>query len=348
MLASINPLGERGRNQHYPVTVAAFIASATFAGASLGAVLGLVGARFAASTTGVGVVIALLALTGLLLDSGRARLARPGSTAPGRGDLAHDVPGVGLRRRVRRAARARVHHDRHRIRHLGRVRVRAVVGVGRGRAAHRCRLRPGTGAARAHDGAHARAACAARAHAPRRRVGAAPDLGDVRGPVLRRARGRCRRDRSARVKLAAHRVALGAATGMGRPHPAARSRARWRADVRGRPSRDLPAPRAARRLRRRCHRADAFPRRVGRAVRIRARVAGTRRCSRRRASRGCAPTCSAARGCSDRCRASSGASCSSPRGSARSACTSWPGVAPYLPRIVAEVNLVLESMEILL
>ena len=41
MLASINPLGERGRNQHYPVTVAAFIASATFAGASLGAVLGL-------------------------------------------------------------------------------------------------------------------------------------------------------------------------------------------------------------------------------------------------------------------------------------------------------------------
>ena len=36
MLASINPLGERGRNQHYPVTVATFIASATFAGAFLG------------------------------------------------------------------------------------------------------------------------------------------------------------------------------------------------------------------------------------------------------------------------------------------------------------------------
>ena len=46
MLASINPLGERGRNQHYPVTVVTFIVSATVAGAFLGGVLGLVGARF--------------------------------------------------------------------------------------------------------------------------------------------------------------------------------------------------------------------------------------------------------------------------------------------------------------
>ena len=77
MLTSINPLGERGRNQHYAVTVAAFIASATFAGAFLGAVLGLAGARFAQQRPAL-VLIALLALTGLLLDSGRVGGRVPG------------------------------------------------------------------------------------------------------------------------------------------------------------------------------------------------------------------------------------------------------------------------------
>ncbi len=77
MLASINPLGERGRNQHYPVTVAAFIVSATFAGASLGGVLGFVGARFAHERPAL-VAIALLALAGLVLDSGRVGWRVPG------------------------------------------------------------------------------------------------------------------------------------------------------------------------------------------------------------------------------------------------------------------------------
>ncbi len=77
MLASINPLGERGRNQHYPVTVAAFIATSTFAGALLGAALGLLGVRFAHERPAL-VVIALLALTGLLLDSGRVGWRVPG------------------------------------------------------------------------------------------------------------------------------------------------------------------------------------------------------------------------------------------------------------------------------
>jgi hypothetical protein len=77
MLASINPLGERARNQHYPVTVATFIVGATFAGAFLGGALGLAGARFAHERPAL-VVIALLALAGLLLDGGRLGWRVPG------------------------------------------------------------------------------------------------------------------------------------------------------------------------------------------------------------------------------------------------------------------------------
>ena len=47
MLASINPLGERSRNQRYPMTVVAYIAGSTVAGAILGGALGFVGAPFA-------------------------------------------------------------------------------------------------------------------------------------------------------------------------------------------------------------------------------------------------------------------------------------------------------------
>ena len=43
MLASITPLGERGRNATWAITVTAFIVGATLAGAALGAVLGAVG-----------------------------------------------------------------------------------------------------------------------------------------------------------------------------------------------------------------------------------------------------------------------------------------------------------------
>jgi hypothetical protein len=44
MLASIHPLGERGRQQRYGVTVAAFVAASATAGAAFGALLGALGA----------------------------------------------------------------------------------------------------------------------------------------------------------------------------------------------------------------------------------------------------------------------------------------------------------------
>ena len=53
MLASINPLGERGRNQHYRVTVTAYVVGSTVAGALLGALLGLVGSPIESHAAGV-------------------------------------------------------------------------------------------------------------------------------------------------------------------------------------------------------------------------------------------------------------------------------------------------------
>ena len=43
MLASITPLGERGRHSHWAVTISAFVLAATGAGAAAGAVLGALG-----------------------------------------------------------------------------------------------------------------------------------------------------------------------------------------------------------------------------------------------------------------------------------------------------------------
>jgi hypothetical protein len=43
MLASITPLGERGRHSHWAVTMTAFVLAATAAGAAFGAVLGGIG-----------------------------------------------------------------------------------------------------------------------------------------------------------------------------------------------------------------------------------------------------------------------------------------------------------------
>jgi len=77
MLASINPLGERGRNQSYPITVAAYVTASTVAAAVLGAVLGAVGAPFAGSASWI-VVIALLAIAGVLLDARVLGLRVPG------------------------------------------------------------------------------------------------------------------------------------------------------------------------------------------------------------------------------------------------------------------------------
>ena len=77
MLASINPLGERGRNQHYRLTVTAYVVGSTVAGAVLGALLGLVGSPIESHLVGLGVVAAV-AVVGLALDAHAFGLRVPG------------------------------------------------------------------------------------------------------------------------------------------------------------------------------------------------------------------------------------------------------------------------------
>jgi hypothetical protein len=73
MLASITPLGERGRHSRWGVTVTAFVLGAVAAGASVGALAGAVGSL---AFEGVGarirlVALAAAALVALALDSAR-------------------------------------------------------------------------------------------------------------------------------------------------------------------------------------------------------------------------------------------------------------------------------------
>jgi sulfite exporter TauE/SafE len=77
MLASINPLGERARNQRYWITVVAYIVGSAVAGALLGAALGFVG-------TPIAIPVVALALVGALAVVGIASDARLlGSRGPG-------------------------------------------------------------------------------------------------------------------------------------------------------------------------------------------------------------------------------------------------------------------------
>jgi hypothetical protein len=77
MLASINPLGERGRNQHYATTVTAYIVGSTGAGALLGGVLGLAGSTVAAPRPAL-VAVGIVAAVGLWFDASRTRARVPG------------------------------------------------------------------------------------------------------------------------------------------------------------------------------------------------------------------------------------------------------------------------------
>jgi len=77
MLASINPLGERGRNQQYRVTVVAYIAGSTGAGALLGGALGFAGAPFAVPVVAFA-AIAGPAAAGIAFDAPRSGRRVPG------------------------------------------------------------------------------------------------------------------------------------------------------------------------------------------------------------------------------------------------------------------------------
>jgi sulfite exporter TauE/SafE len=71
MLSSIHPLGERGRNNRFPVTAAAYVAGSAIGGASIGFVAGSVGwlagwsapAGVIATVVGVAVVLDLFGVT---------------------------------------------------------------------------------------------------------------------------------------------------------------------------------------------------------------------------------------------------------------------------------------------
>jgi sulfite exporter TauE/SafE len=78
MLASITPLGERGRHASWAVTVSAFVLGATAAGMALGAVLGALGSLLPAmSDSRREAIFAGAALVAFALDAGPWRLPGP-------------------------------------------------------------------------------------------------------------------------------------------------------------------------------------------------------------------------------------------------------------------------------
>ena len=71
MLASITPLGERGRGQRWWLTVTAHVLGSALGGAAIGAVMGLIGMLIerAVGLTALTVMVAVVALLGVLGDS---------------------------------------------------------------------------------------------------------------------------------------------------------------------------------------------------------------------------------------------------------------------------------------
>jgi hypothetical protein len=79
MLASITPLGERGRNGHWAVTVTAFLLGAVVAAATAGALLGAAGSVLVGGLS-VGARLGVLAgalVVAIALDAGPARVPGP-------------------------------------------------------------------------------------------------------------------------------------------------------------------------------------------------------------------------------------------------------------------------------
>jgi sulfite exporter TauE/SafE len=79
MLASITPLGERGRNQRWRVTMAAFVAGSIVGGAAVGGLLGRLGGAVLGSAPAASRLLALglLLVAGLGLDVRRGGLGLP-------------------------------------------------------------------------------------------------------------------------------------------------------------------------------------------------------------------------------------------------------------------------------
>lgn len=76
MLASITPLGERGRHRHYPLTMAAFVLGAVVAGGALGAGLGAIGSILLGGVaTGVRMAVLAIALVAAIALDLRPGLA---------------------------------------------------------------------------------------------------------------------------------------------------------------------------------------------------------------------------------------------------------------------------------
>ena len=76
MLASITPLGERGRDNRFAITATAYVVGATLGGLTLGALAGVVGRLVHPSATVAVVGVALVALAAVVADlaAGAGRL----------------------------------------------------------------------------------------------------------------------------------------------------------------------------------------------------------------------------------------------------------------------------------
>src|SRR2546429_9237251 len=101
MLASITPLGERGRSSRWPVTVAFFIFGSALSSAALGAAAGAVGELTWPSGFGAGplrfATLALAPAAGVGVDLAVGGVRPPPGPAPAHGGRLRRYPGRGLR-----------------------------------------------------------------------------------------------------------------------------------------------------------------------------------------------------------------------------------------------------------